>query len=289
VTHPPATYPVELVETRPTHELVRSERIRPEAMTEDIGAAMIRLYHALAASHLNPAGPPHLTYLTPFTDDRPIDVELAVAVEQVVATDDPVIDRPRRTVARTLHTGPYDEIGAAHGALWDWIAEAGYRAVGPVTETYLTGPEQTDDAPLTELSVPVARRLGVTVELDEDVPTALARVREALRDNGFGVLTEIDVRATMRARLGDEVGDMEDYVILGACNPGLARRGLDIDRQLGLLLPCNVVVRADGDRTVVEALDPQALVSFTGIAELGQVADEAATSLTAALGSLRPA
>lgn len=280
------TYPVDLVETRPTHELVRAERIRPDAMTEVIGAAMIRLYHALAAAHLSPAGPPHLTYLTPFTDDRPIDVELAVAVEPVDTAADPVIDRPCRTVARTRHTGPYTAIGAAHTALRDWLAESGYRAVGPVTETYLTGPDETDDAPLTELSVPVARRLGVAVELADDVPTALGRVRAALRDNGFGVLTEIDVRATMRAKLGE---DMEDYVILGACNPGLARRGLDIDRQLGLLLPCNVVVRADGDRTIVEALDPHALVSFTGIAELRPVADEAGALLTAAVESLRPA
>lgn len=281
------TYPVDLVETRPTHEVVRSEQIRSEAMTEDIGAAMIRLYHAVAVAHLTPAGPPHLTYLTPMAEDRPIDIELAVAVEQADGpAEEPLVDRPSRTVARIRHQGPYAAVGAAHQALQDWLAHSDYRDVGPMTETYLTGPDGTDGEPLTEVSVPVARRLGTAVELDEDVATALGRVREALRDKGFGVLTEIDVRATMRAKLGE---DMEDYVILGACNPQLARRGLDIDRQLGLLLPCNVVVRADGDRTVVEALDPHAMVAFTGIPELRPMADEAGALLTAAVESLRSA
>jgi uncharacterized protein (DUF302 family) len=98
------------------------------------------------------------------------------------------------------------------------------------------------------------------------------------------VLTEIDVRATMAAKLGVE---MEDYLILGACNPPLAHRALDVDRQIGLLLPCNVVVRADGpDATWVEALDPQVMVEVTGRSDLKPVAGDAATRLRAALDSL---
>jgi uncharacterized protein (DUF302 family) len=99
------------------------------------------------------------------------------------------------------------------------------------------------------------------------------------------VLTEIDVRATLRAKLGEE---MEDYLILGACNPPLAHRALQIDRQIGLLLPCNVVVRAEAGHTVVEALDPQVMVSVTQRPELKPVADEAARRLDAALDALRP-
>jgi len=100
------------------------------------------------------------------------------------------------------------------------------------------------------------------------------------------VLTEIDVKATMKAKLGE---DMEDYLILGACNPPLAHRAVNIDRQIGLLLPCNVVVRTDltADGTVlVEAMDPQMLVDVTGDAELRPVADEVATKLQAAIDSL---
>jgi LmbE family N-acetylglucosaminyl deacetylase len=110
------------------------------------------------------------------------------------------------------------------------------------------------------------------------------RVRAALKDQGFGVLTEIDVQATLQAKLGVT---MEDYLILGACNPPLAHRALDLDREIGLLLPCNVVVRADGpDATLVQALDPQTMVQVTGRPELKEVADDAATRLRAALDQL---
>jgi uncharacterized protein (DUF302 family) len=126
---------------------------------------------------------------------------------------------------------------------------------------------------------------GYTTRLPEPFTTAAVdRVRAALKEQGFGVLTEIDVRATMREKLGVE---MEDYLILGACNPPLAHRALEADRDIGLLLPCNVVVRADGaDATLVQALDPQTMVSVTGRAELKPVADEATTRLRAALDSL---
>ena len=102
----------------------------------------------------------------------------------------------------------------------------------------------------------------------------------------FGVLTEIDVKATLKAKLGE---DMEDYLILGACNPPLAHRAVDIDRQIVLLLSCNVVVRTDpksGDTVLVEAMDPQVLVDVTGEAELRPVADEVTTKLQAAIDSL---
>ena len=96
-------------------------------------------------------------------------------------------------------------------------------------------------------------RYDRTVYLDADFATAVARIREASAEQGFGILTEIDVKATLKAKLDH---DMEDYVILGACNPPLAHRALRADRTIGLLLPCNVVVRRDGDRTAVQALDP---------------------------------
>ena len=85
---------------------------------------------------------------------------------------------------------------------------------------------------------------GITICTPIPFASAVARVREALKAQGFGVLTEIDVQATLRDKLGH---DMEDYLILGACNPPLAHRALAADRRIGLLLPCNVVVRtADG-------------------------------------------
>jgi uncharacterized protein (DUF302 family) len=115
-------------------------------------------------------------------------------------------------------------------------------------------------------------------------PAVVDRVRAALREQGFGVLTEIDVQATLRAKL--DVA-MEEYLILGACNPPLAHRALGIDPEIGLLLPCNVVVRSDGpDATLVQALDPQTMVQVTGRPELKAVAGDAATRLRAALDQL---
>jgi uncharacterized protein (DUF302 family) len=127
---------------------------------------------------------------------------------------------------------------------------------------------------------------GTSITLDVPLRDAVARVRAALAGQGFGVLTEIDVTATLAARLGEHI---EGYVILGACNPRLAHRALDIDRGIGLLLPCNVVVRATAGGTVVEALDPQVMVTLTGRPELKPVADEATRRLAAALADLAPA
>ncbi|MFF8943459.1 DUF302 domain-containing protein [Streptomyces sp. NPDC014864] len=126
-------------------------------------------------------------------------------------------------------------------------------------------------------------RYDRTVHLDAGFATTVERVREALAAQGFGILTEIDVTATLKAKLDQ---DMEDYVILGACNPPLAHSALDTDRTIGLLLPCNVVVRTEGDGTTVQALDPDTMVTLTGLDALRPVADEATRRLDAALASL---
>ncbi len=114
---------------------------------------------------------------------------------------------------------------------------------------------------------------------------ASTRIREALKSQGFGVLTEIDVQATLREKLGEQ---MEQYVILGACNPPLAHRALSADRTIGLLLPCNVVVRAAGEGTIVEALDPRVIAAVSGQPELADIAEDAAARLRVALDALPP-
>ena len=124
---------------------------------------------------------------------------------------------------------------------------------------------------------------GITVTTAMPFAEAVAAVREALGAQGFGILTEIDMAATLKKKID---ADIPPQVILGACNPPLAHRALQAEESVGLLLPCNVVVRESGGATVVEALDPQIMVGVTGNDDLAAVADDAATRLRAALGTL---
>ncbi|MGW4351046.1 DUF302 domain-containing protein [Nocardia sp. NPDC004582] len=128
--------------------------------------------------------------------------------------------------------------------------------------------------------------LALSTTLYTDFATAVERTRKALSEQGFGILTEIDVTATMKQKLD---ADLEDYLILGACNPPLAHAALGVDRQIGLLLPCNVVVREDRSRAgavLVEAMDPQLMVQVAGDPGLREVADTAAAKLGAAIAAL---
>jgi uncharacterized protein (DUF302 family) len=121
----------------------------------------------------------------------------------------------------------------------------------------------------------------ITVDLAYD--EAVSRTRDALAEQGFGILTEIDVQATLKEKRDL---DMEPYVILGACNPDLAHQALEIDRSIGVLLPCNVVVGSRDGGSTVQILDPQLMASVTGLPELQPIADEAASRLQAVLDSL---
>lgn len=124
-------------------------------------------------------------------------------------------------------------------------------------------------------SYAITRRLS-GVAFDD----AVARTREALSGQGFGVLTEIDVSATLEKKLGV---DWPPYLILGACNPSLAHQALSAEPGIGALLPCNVVVAADGDEIVVSAIDPKAMFSVIDRDDVGPIADQVRSKLMAAL------
>jgi uncharacterized protein (DUF302 family) len=125
----------------------------------------------------------------------------------------------------------------------------------------------------------IALRTNVTAPFDDVV----SRTRSALADQGFGVLTEIDVQATMKARLGE---DMEPFLILGACNPPLAHRAINAQPVIGVLLPCNIVVRQQDDSVLVEAVNPLGMMQVAGDPALDAVAQEAAERLQKALAAV---
>ncbi len=127
------------------------------------------------------------------------------------------------------------------------------------------------------------RPYGLRRQVGLSYAEAVERVRAVLKDQGFGILTEIDVKATMKAKLDAE---MPPYIILGACNPPLAHRAITAEPEVGMLLPCNVVVREADGAVLVEAMDPAAAMGIVGNPAIEAVAAEAKARLTKALEAL---
>ncbi len=121
---------------------------------------------------------------------------------------------------------------------------------------------------------------GISRTVELPFSEAVLKIKESLAAEGFGVLTEIDMKAKFKEKLGEE---FENYLILGACNPGYAFKALNMDMDLGLLLPCNVVVYEKEGKTVVAAIDPVKMMSVADNADLKAIAGGVETKLRKAL------
>ena len=130
----------------------------------------------------------------------------------------------------------------------------------------------------------MATDFGIRVTLDVPYETAIEKATAALKEEGFGVLTEIDVKATLKKKLDV---DFQRYVILGACNPKLAYQALQNEQEIGLLLPCNVIVyETDEGQSTISIVDPISMMGVVDSASLQRVADQAKEKLTRVAESL---
>lgn len=115
-----------------------------------------------------------------------------------------------------------------------------------------------------------------SVSVHQDFDTVIDKTKAALAEHGFGVLTQIDVAATMKEKLGVQ---KDPFVILGACNPPLAHQAIEADPAIAVLLPCNVVVRKEPDRVVVDFMDPEAVLRLVNVPGVARVAEEVRAKL----------
>lgn len=131
----------------------------------------------------------------------------------------------------------------------------------------------------------MANDIGICTRLNQSFEQAIQKTTDALKREGFGVLTQIDVKATLKQKLN---ADFHRYVILGACNPTLAHRALSANLEVGLLLPCNVTVYEEGDGSVVTAVDPVEMLGVLNEDPVAyEVAVEAKTRLQHVIASLK--
>ena len=130
-----------------------------------------------------------------------------------------------------------------------------------------------------------AQKVGYAIRrvVGSSFEETLERTRQVLKDAGFGVLTEIDMQAKLKEKLDK---DFRNYAILGACNPGFALEALDKDLDIGLLLPCNVIVYENGESTVVSAIDPEKAMSIAEVPGLDMIATQVGAKLRSALDSI---
>ena len=125
---------------------------------------------------------------------------------------------------------------------------------------------------------------GMSRTINRPFEEVNAEVRAALVEQGFGIVTEVDMQATFHNKINEEI---EPWIILGACNPKFAYRAFQTEPSIGLLLPCNVVIRKSNEGVVVEMINPQMMAEITEGPEMKQIADEVSEMLSKALASLK--
>jgi len=162
-----------------------------------------------------------------------------------------------------------------------------YSRIGAIPNFASTNPlvSRTFSTKMTSTEAkPLSRDFAFTAEVPGELPAAIEKVTAALKSQGFGVLTSIDMKATLKAKIN---ADVRPYVILGACNPGFAHKALQTDENVGLLLPCNVIVeQKEPGKCQVSLINPGTMMGFLGNKALEPLGEEAAVKLAAVAKAL---
>ncbi|WP_051133083.1 GyrI-like domain-containing protein [Nocardia paucivorans] len=279
-------YRIDVDESAPHTVLGLHRTVRAEHAGDDIGAGMDALYAMARELGLLPMGPPATTYHGDFRPGTTIEVDFDLPVTTSVpgteVTEFAVRRTPRQLFAHTSHRGDYSHIDAAYRALDRWIRTSGLHAAGPPTEVYPVGPNEVavTEELCTEIRVPLASS-ALLARVTAPVDTAHEATREALLDNGFDIAAEFDVGAISASCSGVDIGG---HRIICAYAPDLVRDVLATDHH-DPLPPYTVSLRADGARTVVEAIDPEPLTRRS-VPALRSIAREAHTRLERTLRQL---
>ncbi|MFI1460517.1 GyrI-like domain-containing protein [Nocardia carnea] len=268
-------YRVSLGESGPHTVLAVLRTVRTDRAGDDIGNGMAELHELARELRLTPVGPPRTTYHGDFRPGSTTEVEFEVPVTGPAGdtgTDFTLHHADRQSYAHTYHRGNYAGVGAAYRAIDDWIRDSGRHAVGPPTEIYHVAPDETV-APaelLTEIQVPVTS-VVLAVRVRGFFDTIVGTTHEVLRDQGFEIAGEWDVRKTLT---GPSDTRSDGYLIIDAYHPGLAHSMMAAAGRLAPLLPCSVTLRGDRAHTVIETIDPDLLWKQGGLAELEPLVPE---------------
>ncbi|WP_227981352.1 GyrI-like domain-containing protein [Nocardia spumae] len=285
-------YQVDVCEVPPQALLRLPRAVRADRPGEDVAAGMQELATAVTRAGLTASGPPTITYAETDRPGAATIVDFGVPVEPAPAlsmqSGAEVVVRAGFLVARACHRGSYRGLGDAYRSLAEWTNHNGYRAAGPPTEVYLIGPDEVSDPRLlvTEIRLPVAPIPVLVAEAGKDFATALRRAREALRHNGFTILSEIDPLAALP---DGRAPHPARHTVLEICRPSALVQAYDTDDCAGVMIPHPVVVRERPAGIVVAAADPTVWAQALADQELSPIAAEVRHHLVAAVAELAAA
>ncbi len=282
-------YRVDFCETAPQAVLRLPREIRADRPGEDIAVGVRELMAIVERAGLTANGPATITFSEQLPPDGTTIADFGMPIEPAPAlsmqSGAEVVVATTTLVARTCHRGSYTGLHAAYHALRESITRAGYCATAPATEAYLVGPDEVNDARqlITEIRIPIAPLVIVPTLVRAPFEPTLAAAREALRTNGFDILSEIDLHTALHPK---PAPDNARALVLEICHRRLARRALEADERAARMVTSTVILREWAHATLIEVVDPAIFARTFDSDTCRSIADETRRRLNAAIDTL---